>query len=195
MNQISQTVGAASDVILELGEESKQITSVVNVIKEVADQTNLLALNAAIEAARAGEQGRGFAVVADEVRKLAERTAQSTVDISAMVDKIQNSAKGAVDTMQQVVSQVEEGKTLAQEAGECMVSIQQGSEKVSNAVVDISNALREQSRASQDIAKHVESVAQMSDENQVAAQETLSNARHAEELAQGAGQAVAVFKL
>jgi len=195
MNQIANTVSTASGVILELGEASKQITSVVNVIKEVADQTNLLALNAAIEAARAGEQGRGFAVVADEVRKLAERTAQSTVDISSMVDKIQTSAKGAVDTMQQVVAQVDAGKTLAQEAGECISSIQSGADKVSLAVTEISSALREQSRASQDIAKHVESVAQMSDENHAAADETLSSAQHAEELAQGAGRAVAMFRL
>ncbi|MDR1423933.1 MAG: methyl-accepting chemotaxis protein [Azoarcus sp.] len=195
MNQIANTVGTASSVILDLGEASKQITSVVNVIKEVADQTNLLALNAAIEAARAGEQGRGFAVVADEVRKLAERTAQSTVDISSMVDKIQTSAKGAVETMQQVVAQVDAGKTLAQEAGECISSIQSGANRVSLAVTEISSALREQSRASQDIAKHVESVAQMSDENHAAADETLSSARHAEELAQGAGKAAAMFRL
>jgi len=100
-----------------------------------------------------------------------------------------------VETMQQVVTQVEKGKALAQEAGECMVSIQQGSGKVSSAVTDISNALKEQTRASQDIAKHVETVAQMSDENLAAAEETLNNAQHAEKLAQRAGEAVAVFKL
>ena len=112
-----------------------------------------------------------------------------------MVDKIQTSAKGAVDTMQQVVAQVDTGKTLAQEAGECISSIQSGANKVSLAVTEISSALREQSRASQDIAKHVESVAQMSDENHAAADETLSSAQHAEELAQGAGKTVAMFRL
>ncbi|GHT86078.1 chemotaxis transducer [Betaproteobacteria bacterium] len=195
MGDIATTVGNASDVIHALGEESKQITSVVRVIKEVADQTNLLALNAAIEAARAGEQGRGFAVVADEVRKLAERTAQSTLDISAMVGKIQVSAAEAVENMAHVVKQVEEGRILASNAGDCIASIQDGASRVSLAVTEISNALREQSNASQDIAKHVESIAQMTDENNAAAEETSSNARQLDALAQTVGAAIAQFKL
>jgi methyl-accepting chemotaxis protein len=195
MGEIATTVGKASEVIHALGEESKQISSVVQVIKEVADQTNLLALNAAIEAARAGEQGRGFAVVADEVRKLAERTAQSTVDISTMVGKIQVSANEAVENMTHVVKQVEEGKALAQNAGECIASIQDGASRVSQAVTEISNALREQSNASQDIAKHVESIAQMTDENNAAAEETSSNAQQLDQLAKTVGAAIAAFKL
>jgi methyl-accepting chemotaxis protein len=195
MSQIANSVNSASKVIDELGEESKQISSVVQVIKEVADQTNLLALNAAIEAARAGEQGRGFAVVADEVRKLAERTAQSTVDISMIVDKIQSSAGDAVVTMQRVVEQVKSGKDLAQDAGECMASIQSDAGNVSLAVTEISNALKEQNRASQDIAKHVERIAQMTDENNAVAEETSSNAQHLKQLAQTADKAISVFKV
>ncbi|MDR1648394.1 MAG: methyl-accepting chemotaxis protein [Zoogloeaceae bacterium] len=195
MVSIAESVGDASRVITELGEESKQISDVVQVIKEVADQTNLLALNAAIEAARAGEQGRGFAVVADEVRKLAERTAQSTVDIGVMIGKIQTSANDAVVEMQKVVEQVSVGKDLAESAGVVMASVEEDAGKVSTAVTEISNALKEQSQASQEIAKHVESIAQMTDENNAAAAETSSNAHTLQEIAQKAGQAVAAFRL
>jgi methyl-accepting chemotaxis protein len=195
MGAIAQTVAQASNVIQALGSDSQQISSVVQVIKEVADQTNLLALNAAIEAARAGEQGRGFAVVADEVRKLAERTAQSTGDISAMIGKIQVSAKEAVDEMGRVVKQVESGKALAQNAGERMAEIREEAGKVSNAVTEISNALKEQSQASQDIAKHVESIAQMTDENSAAAEETASGAQRLNQLADDVSSTLAKFKV
>ncbi|MDR2689089.1 MAG: methyl-accepting chemotaxis protein [Azoarcus sp.] len=169
MSNISSTVSQASSVIESLGHESQQISSVVQVIKEVADQTNLLALNAAIEAARAGEQGRGFAVVADEVRKLAERTSQSTSDISGMVGKIQTSAKEAVAEMVRVVKQVESGQILAQDAGKRISAIRESASKVAQAVSEISSALKEQSAASQDIARNVENVAQMTDQNAAAA--------------------------
>jgi methyl-accepting chemotaxis protein len=195
MGAIAETVAQASQVIQALGNDSQQISSVVQVIKEVADQTNLLALNAAIEAARAGEQGRGFAVVADEVRKLAERTAQSTGDISTMISKIQVSAKEAVDEMGRVVQQVESGKTLAQNAGERMAEIREEAGKVSNAVTEISNALKEQSQASQDIAKHVESIAQMTDENNAAAEETSSSAQHLHQLSGSVASTLAQFKV
>ena len=195
MGEISRSVMGASKVIQALGEESQQISSVVQVIKEIADQTNLLALNAAIEAARAGEQGRGFAVVADEVRKLAERTAQSTGDISGMIGRIQVSAKGAVEEMIQVVRQVESGQALAQEAGERIVSIRDEAAKVSEAVTEISNALKEQSQASQEIARHVESIAKMTDENNVAAGEAASGAGRMEQLAASVKATVAQFKV
>jgi methyl-accepting chemotaxis protein len=195
MGFIAKSVTQASQVIQNLGEESQQISSVVQVIKEVADQTNLLALNAAIEAARAGEQGRGFAVVADEVRKLAERTAQSTGDISGMIGKIQVSAKEAVDEMERVVQQVSEGQSLAKQANERISAIHGESRKVSDAVTEISNALKEQSQASQDIAKNVESIAQMTDENNAAAEETASGAQRLDQLAQDVSQIVGQFKV
>ncbi|MDR1888255.1 MAG: methyl-accepting chemotaxis protein [Zoogloeaceae bacterium] len=195
MGEIAGTVTRAAEVIRVLGEESQQISSVVQVIKEVADQTNLLALNAAIEAARAGEQGRGFAVVADEVRKLAERTAQSTGDISTMIGKMQVSAREAVEEMERVVQQVGEGQSLAEEANERIHAIRDGANRVSEAVTEISNALKEQSQASQDIARHVESIAQMTDENNAAAEEAASNVRQLEQLAQDVNTTLNEFKV
>lgn len=195
MVAIARAVGQASGAIEALGRESEQISSVVQVIKEVADQTNLLALNAAIEAARAGEQGRGFAVVADEVRKLAERTTQSTGDISGMVDKIQTSSKEAVSEMAQVVKQVESGQTLAHEAGERIQLILGGATKVMQAVSEISNALKEQSAASHDIARHVESVAQMTDENSTAAGDAANGAQRLGQLAKDVDDIVEKFKV
>ncbi|MDR3221069.1 MAG: methyl-accepting chemotaxis protein [Candidatus Accumulibacter sp.] len=195
MTIIAQSVGEASQVIQALGENSTEISNVVQVIREVADQTNLLALNAAIEAARAGEQGRGFAVVADEVRKLAERTAQSTGDISKMIGKIQTSAIDAVEKMGLVVKQVESGQSLAQEAGKRIQAIREEAGKVSEAMAEISNALKEQSGASNDIAKHVESIAQITDENNSAAEETASNAVHLDELAKNVHNTISKFKV
>jgi methyl-accepting chemotaxis protein len=195
MSEIATTVSDASRVIHDLGEDSKEISNVVQVIREVADQTNLLALNAAIEAARAGEQGRGFAVVADEVRKLAERTAQSTGDIGAMIKKIQSSAGDAVTEMEKVVQRVESGRSLAESAGECMTSIQEDSAKVSDAVTEISDNLKEQSKASQDIAQNVENIARMTDENNVAADKVSSEAHQLDQLAKEASASITVFKL
>jgi methyl-accepting chemotaxis protein len=195
MAAIAQIVSDASRVIEMLGEESRQITSVVNVIKEVADQTNLLALNAAIEAARAGEQGRGFAVVADEVRKLAERTAQSTLDISSMVGKMQVSTNDAVTGMAKVVSQVESGQSLAQEAGERMKNIRAEAAKVSDAVTEISDALKEQSQASHDVARHVESIAQMTDENNAAAEEAADSVKRLDQLTGAVNETLGHFRV
>ncbi|MDR3352826.1 MAG: methyl-accepting chemotaxis protein [Zoogloeaceae bacterium] len=195
MGMIAQTVDQASKVIQALGSESQQISSVVQVIKEVADQTNLLALNAAIEAARAGEQGRGFAVVADEVRKLAERTAQSTGDISTMIGKMQVSANEAVAEMARVVEQVESGQSLAKNAGQHIQEIRAGASKVFQAVAEISEALKEQSSASQDIARHMESIAQMTDENNAAAEETAVGAQRLDQLAREVTQTVGLFKV
>ena len=195
MQQISKTVGEASGTIQAVGESSQKISSIVQVIKDVADQTNLLALNAAIEAARAGEQGRGFAVVADEVRKLAERTAQATTEISGMIDAVQRSANASVGTMQQAVSRVEQGLDLAQKASDSMLGISGGSQKVVAAVNEISNALKEQSAAANDIAANVEKIAEMSEENSAATREAADTAHQLEELAARTRAAVSEFRV
>ncbi len=143
MQRIADTVQGAAAQIAELGQHSDQISSIVNVIKEIADQTNLLALNAAIEAARAGEQGRGFAVVADEVRLLAQRTANSTQEITEMIKKIQLGTRNAVSNMEIGVQQVNGGVEQASQAGDAIVAIRQASGRVVDVVDQISLALRE----------------------------------------------------
>ncbi|WP_418647826.1 methyl-accepting chemotaxis protein [Thauera butanivorans] len=159
IDQVSAVVRTASDGIGSLAEESKRISAIVNVIKDIADQTNLLALNAAIEAARAGEQGRGFAVVADEVRKLAERTTQSTGEITAMVDTIQQSTHQVVTRIDEGVAAVERSVEHARAAGGSIDSLLSIARRVSELIGDIDLALREQSEASTVVARSVEQIA------------------------------------
>lgn len=195
MMQITETVKKTSTSIEALGLQSNQISSVVQVIKEVADQTNLLALNAAIEAARAGEQGRGFAVVADEVRKLAARTSKATEEISHMIQSIQSSTNNAIETMKTAVTKADSGAVLAQEAGVSIIQIKDGSSKVVEVVNNISDSLNEQNSASQDIAVHVERVAQQAEENTAAAGQTASFAIQLEKLASDMRTTVGRFRL
>jgi methyl-accepting chemotaxis protein len=171
IDKIAVVIDQVSSTIKALGESSNRISSVVQVIKDVADQTNLLALNAAIEAARAGEAGRGFAVVADEVRKLAERTSTATGEIAAMINNIQSCSRSAVDNMAHTVTQVAKGTQHAQEAGHAIVSIRENSAQVVRVVHDIADAMSEQGAASQDIARRVENVAQASEESNASVQQ------------------------
>jgi len=195
MHKISDAVQSSSTIIQELGRQSEQISSIVNTIKEIADQTNLLALNAAIEAARAGEQGRGFAVVADEVRKLAERTSLSTSEIASMVSKIQNGTRSAVDSMQSGVVQASKGVELATQAGSSINDIRSGSMRVTDVVNNISDAIREQSTTSSEIAKNIENVAQMSEESANAVQNTVQAAHNLQQLSTSLHNSVSRFKL
>ncbi|MCK6404574.1 MAG: methyl-accepting chemotaxis protein [Rhodocyclaceae bacterium] len=195
MREVARIVGEAAVTIERMGQNSQQISSIVQVIKDVADQTNLLALNAAIEAARAGEQGRGFAVVADEVRKLAERTTKATAEIGSMIGAVQTSATEAVDTMQLAVERVTVGVDRAHNASTAMTEISAGAETAVLMVNEISSALREQSVASNDIAANVEKIAQMSEENGAATREVAETAGLLERLAVEARASVAQFRL
>ena len=183
MQNIEASVKGSAEIISALERQSAQITDIVNVIREIADQTNLLALNAAIEAARAGEQGRGFAVVADEVRKLAERTASSTQEIAAMIEQIQGGTCSAVASMETGVSQAAAGVRLADQAGAAIRDINDESMRVVEVVGDISASLREQTSASNDIARGIEHIAQMAEENSSAVQETARAAHDLEAMA------------
>ncbi|SFN06840.1 methyl-accepting chemotaxis protein [Formivibrio citricus] len=195
INQIASTVHDAAARIHELEQHSQKISNVIAVIKEIADQTNLLALNAAIEAARAGEQGRGFAVVADEVRKLAERTASSTQEITNTIETMRTSASNAVQGMQGAVEEVRQGVARAQEANDSIRQIGEGSRSAVGMVEEITTAIREQGTATNNIATQVERIAQMSEESSAAAEESARAARDLDRMALGMHGIVAAYRL
>ena len=179
MKRIASVVNKSAETVKELGKSSDQIGEIISVIDDIADQTNLLALNAAIEAARAGEQGRGFAVVADEVRKLAERTTKATKEIAGMIKKIQSDTTGAVQSMEEGTQEVERGIELADRAGTSLKEIVGVSQKVTDMVTQIAAASEQQSSASEQISKNVEAISKVTGET---AQGTQQIARAAEDL-------------
>ena len=192
---IAATVNSSSQTIEELGQHVGEISSIVKVINDVAEQTNLLALNAAIEAARAGEQGRGFAVVADEVRKLAERTAQSTREIGLMVKKIQDGTQESVATMQNTVVSVSGSLAQADKASAAIDQISSGSRHVAQLVNDMANSAQEQGIASNEIARGVEKVAQMAEANNSSVQEAAVTAQQLKQLATNLQTSVSGFRV
>ena len=195
MNGISDTAKESSEVIASLGSSSQEISKIIKVIEDIADQTNLLALNAAIEAARAGEQGRGFAVVADEVRKLAERTTKATKEISTMIKSIQDKTTDALTSMESEVKVVEEGVQRAQDAGSALTKIVTEVENVSNMIQQIATAAEEQSTAADQISGDIETVAGITCETAKGAQQINAVSEEVSTLANALKKTVSVFKV
>lgn len=195
MQQISDAVTQSATIIAALGKSSDQIGEIVRVIEDIADQTNLLALNAAIEAARAGEQGRGFAVVADEVRKLAERTTKATKEIGDMIRQIQHDTKGAVSSMEEGTQKVAGGVALVNKTGEALAKIAEMVTQTSDMIRQIAVAAEEQSVATQHIAGDLENVAKVSKESAGGAAESAKASHDLSMLANELQAIVGSFKI
>ncbi len=195
VKEIAETVDASSEFVRSLGDRSRQIGEIVDVIGDIADQTNLLALNAAIEAARAGEQGRGFAVVADEVRKLAERTANATSEISAMIKTIQEEVFKAVDSMENASGKVTVGVELSAHAGEALKNIVEKADELQLMVQQIASATEEMSTTSEEITKDIGQIASASRETSESSSHTTQAAAELSRLSINLQKTVGEFKL
>jgi methyl-accepting chemotaxis protein len=195
MNRIAEVVMQSAATAAALGKSSDQIGEIIQVIDDIADQTNLLALNAAIEAARAGEQGRGFAVVADEVRKLAERTTKATKEIAQMIKQIQKDTLGAVDAMEQGKKEVDAGKSLANKADRSLSEIIDGATKVVDTVTQVAAASEEQSSASEQISKNIEAIASVTQQSAAGAHQIARAAEDLNRLTENLQQLTSMFKI
>ncbi|OGS91303.1 MAG: hypothetical protein A2Z95_10410 [Gallionellales bacterium GWA2_60_18] len=195
VNGIAALIRESDTNVGRLDESSKRIGGITQVIREVADQTNLLALNAAIEAARAGEQGRGFAVVADEVRKLAERTSKATAEIAAIIGDIQSHIGKTVTGMRQANTQVGKSLELVGRTETALHRIGDDSREVASNVQNIVDAIREQDAAIQQVAVNIEKIAQMSEENSIAAASSSNTAIQLDELSGALKKSAARFKV
>jgi methyl-accepting chemotaxis protein len=194
IKQIASSVNDASGRIRKLEERANQISSIAGVIKDIAGQTNLLALNAAIEAARAGEQGRGFAVVADEVRKLAERTSQATIEIEKMIAGIQIDTVEVVGVMDAALPQVAAGVQAAEGAADTLRQIKDGAQVTLTRVREVADSTKEQSIASDSIAQRVEEIATMVEETTAAMKSTAETAEELEKIANELNSLVGRFR-
>ena len=174
MEAVAHTMRESAGQINLLGQRSQEIGEIIRVIEDIADQTNLLALNAAIEAARAGEQGRGFAVVADEVRKLAERTGKATKEISSVIETVQVGTKEAVASMGAGTTEVQSGVSLVKEAGARLSEIVEGVKQVTQMVEQMAATIEEQTRTTEHMAGGVQTVATLSQQNESSVEQVAS---------------------
>lgn len=195
MDRLQEVVRQATATISSLAERSEEIGKIIATINAIADQTNLLALNAAIEAARAGEHGRGFAVVADEVRRLAERTTNATQEIARTLNLIREGTESATDAMRLGTKEVEEKTKLATEAGHALQSINQSATQVTQMVEQIAIACEEQSATGEEISRNIETIANLADRFAMGAQEAARAARDLMERVEGLQAFTRRFKL
>jgi methyl-accepting chemotaxis protein len=195
MQRIRATVQSTGKKIKGLGERSLEIGAIIEVINEIATQTNLLALNAAIEAARAGEQGKGFAVVADEVRKLAERAARATKDITGLIKGIQVETSEAVTVMEEGTREVEEGTKLADQAGAALREIEQIVKQTATLMTDITRAAADQVKSTESVVHTMGSISQLTQETAHGVQETVSTISSLADLTKRLNDAIGRFKI
>jgi methyl-accepting chemotaxis protein len=195
MGLIASRVRQTSKTVEALGTRSEQIGDIVGTIEDIADQTNLLALNAAIEAARAGEQGRGFAVVADEVRALAERTTKATREIGEMIKAIQKETQAAVKAMDEGVREVEKGTVSSQKSGEALEEILNGIHEVSMQVNQIATAAEQQTATTSEVTSNIQQITAVVHQTAQGASETASAAAQLSNSAEALQQLVGQFKL
>ena len=195
VREIANTVNETSQLVVSLGERSKQIAEIVNVINDIADQTNLLALNAAIEAARAGEQGRGFAVVADEVKKLADRTARSTAEIARTTGFIQGELGSVVESMGNVKAKVEAGVSYSSQAGDALKNIVESAEALHIMVREIASAAEGMTTASDEISHDIELIATVAGKTSTSSEEAMKAATQLSTLSGRLEQVVGEFSL
>lgn len=195
MGQIANKVQETAKTVESLGARSDQIGAIIGTIEDIADQTNLLALNAAIEAARAGEQGRGFAVVADEVRALAERTTRATREIGEMIKAIQQETKGAVTAMEQGVRQVETGTEEAQRSGQALQEILQQVNDVAMQINQVATAAEEQTATTSEISSNMQQITEVVMQTSHGAQESATAAAQLNSNAEELQRLVRQFKL
>jgi twitching motility protein PilJ len=195
MNAIRETIQETSKRIKRLGESSQEIGNIVELINDLAEQTNILALNASIQASMAGEAGRGFAVVADEVQRLAERATNATKQIDALVRTIQADTNGAVVSMERSTADVVGGATLAENAGSALVKIEQVSNQIASLVHNISGSARSQSQASQSVARNMQVLREISSQSADATSNTSEAIAKLAQLSAALRKSVAGFRL
>jgi len=195
MERIAARVKDTAKTVEDLGTRSDQIGQIIGTIEDIADQTNLLALNAAIEAARAGEQGRGFAVVADEVRALAERTTRATREISVMIKAIQNETRGAVAAIEEGVAEVEKGTEYSISSGQALEQILSQINDVTMQVNQIATAAEEQTATTGEIASNIQKITVVVQQTAGGAAETATASSELSRVAEELQRLVRTFKL